>query len=130
MKNFLRIVKKDILIEVVAIPRATYKEATEFKKILEDDIKQGFRKLVIDIRRCTFIDSTFLGVLVVTLKNIATISGEVRIVKPDSIVSTLMAKAGTLQIFNIYNTIEEAVQSYESSEIINHYQARTSEISN
>ena len=68
MEDFGKIVIKDIVVEIVNLSRATYKEAGEFKKILNEDYEKRYRKLIVDIRQCEFIDSTFLGVLVVALK--------------------------------------------------------------
>jgi anti-anti-sigma factor len=121
MEDFEKIIEKDIVIVAINLVRSTYKEAGELKKILEDDIEKGYQKVIIDLSECDFIDSTFLGVLVFGLKKIASIGGEIKIVKSDSILKTLMARLGTLDIFNVYDTIEEAFNSYEYNEISNHY---------
>jgi anti-anti-sigma factor len=121
MEDFKRIVIEDIIIEVVAIARATYKEAAEFKTILTNDIRRGSKKLIVDIRECEFIDSTFLGVLVFALKEIAKIEGDIRIVKSDSTVGILMEKVGTLKVFNVFDTVEDAVESFDLLNLGNHY---------
>lgn len=125
MEDFEKNIENDIVIETINLVRSTYKEAGELKKILEDDIEKGFQKIIIDLSECDFIDSTFLGVLVYSLKKIASIGGEIKIVKSDSILKTLMARLGTLDIFNVYDTIEAAVQSYEYNEISNHYTGKS-----
>jgi anti-anti-sigma factor len=121
MEYLTRKVQNDVVIEVVDLVRATYKEAGDLKKILEEEMDKGFVKIVVDISHCLFIDSTFLGAMVYTLKNIAKLGGDIRIVISDSIIRSLMAKVGTLHVFNVYNTVEEAVLSFDSPEIINHY---------
>jgi anti-anti-sigma factor len=120
VEDFGKIVIKDIVVEIVNLSRATYKEAGEFKKILNEDYEKRYRKLIVDIRQCEFIDSTFLGVLVVALKNMAKIGGEIRLVKPASVVQTLMEKVGTLTVFNNYDTLEEAVESFNFRETVIH----------
>lgn len=121
MEDFEKLVIKDIIIEKVNLTRATYKEASELKKILDDDIEKKFRKLIVDLSQCEFIDSTFLGVLVLSLKKISMISGEIRLVKPKSVVRALMEKSGTLNIFNAYDTLDEAVESFEFTSAANYY---------
>ena len=74
-----------------------------------------------DISQCEFIDSTFLGVLVLSLKSSAKIGGDVRLVKPDEVVKTLMEKAGTLNVFNLYDSMEEAIKSFEIKGDQNYY---------
>lgn len=113
MEDFEKIVIKDIFIEKVNLTRATYKEAGELKKILDEDIEKKFRKVIVNLSLCEFIDSTFLGVLVLALKKISLISGEIRLVKPKSVVRALMEKSGTLNIFNTYDTLGEAVESFD-----------------
>jgi anti-anti-sigma regulatory factor len=61
--DFIREVHGNILIEVVNLTRATLKEADEFKQILIEDISAGWRKVIVDLSECEFIDSTFLGTL-------------------------------------------------------------------
>ena len=114
MEDFERKVIRDIRIEIVNLSRATYKEAGELKKLLNEDIELHFKKIIVDIRQCEFIDSTFLGTLVVALKYIAKNSGEIRLVKPKDTVLFLMEKVGTLKIFNNYETLEEAVASFDT----------------
>ncbi len=121
MEDFEKIVIKDVFIEKVNLTRATYKEASELKKILDEDIEKKFRKVVVDLSQCEFIDSTFLGVLVLSLKKISMISGEIRLVKPKSVVRALMEKSGTLNIFNAYDTLDEAVESFDFTSATNYY---------
>ena len=130
MEDFEKNIENDIVIETINLVRSTYKEAGELKKILEDDIEKGYQKIIIDLGECDFIDSTFLGVLVFGLKKIASIGGEIKIVKSDSILKTLMARLGTLDIFNVYDTIEEALSSFEYNEISNHYISKSYYLTN
>jgi anti-anti-sigma factor len=115
MEDFERKIIKDIIVEVVNLTRATYKEAGELKKILSDYHDLSFRKVIVDISQCEFIDSTFLGVLVVALKNMSKIGSELRLVKPSSDALALMETVGTLKIFNSYETLEQAVNSFDTT---------------
>jgi anti-anti-sigma factor len=99
----------DVLTEIVNISRATIKEALDFKKVLDDDLAKNNRKIVIDLRQCSFMDSTFLGTLVVTLKRIKKQGGEMVLVKPTSFAYDMLEITGTLKIFKVFETAEEAV---------------------
>ena len=112
MEDFEKKIEKDVVIEVVNLSRATYKEAQEFKKILEEDIEKKYKKLVVDISQCEFLDSTFLGVLVFAKKATNKIGGDVRIVEPTSVFRVLQEKTSTLNVFETYKTVEEAVNSF------------------
>lgn len=128
MDDFEIKVINDVIVVVVTFSRATYKEAGELKKILNEYHEKRFKKIVVDIRECEFIDSTFLGVLVFSLKSAAKIGGDIRIIQPSSIVKTLMEKVGTIKVFNVFDTIDAAVNSYNSADLSNHYVPGSNEV--
>lgn len=113
MEDFIKKVVKDIIVEKVNLTRATWKEAIELRKILEEDIEKKFLKIIVDISECEFMDSTFLGALVVSQKNISKIGGEIKLIEPVSVMQTFMEKAGTLKIFDTYPDLDEAVRSFD-----------------
>ena len=114
MEDFDRIILKDVVVEIVNLTRATYKEALEFKEALTLDLARNFKKIVIDLRQCELIDSTFLGVIVFIKKSIYESGGDVRIVKSHSNIKTILEKVGTCRFFSIYDSIESAVKSFDS----------------
>ncbi|HMN48809.1 MAG TPA: STAS domain-containing protein [Ignavibacteriaceae bacterium] len=120
-EDFEKLQIYDVVVEVVNLGRATYKEAAALKKILENDIENKIKKIIVDLSQCEFIDSTFLGVLVLSLKASAKIGGDIRLVKPAEVAKTLMEKSGTLNVFNLYNSLNDAVQSYEFPNEKNYY---------
>jgi anti-anti-sigma factor len=121
MEDFETLFVNDLAIEIVNLSRATYKEASKLKKNLDDLIKNNQKNIIVDISQCEFIDSTFLGVLVLSLKSSAKIGGDVRLVRPDEVVKTLMEKAGTLNVFNLYDSVDEAMKSFEIKGDQNYY---------
>ncbi len=112
MEDFNKKVINDVVVEVVNLSRATYKEATEFKRILNEDLEKKFKKIVVDISQCEFMDSTFLGVLVYGQKRISTMGGEIKLIEPASVFQTLLEKTSTLRIFDTYKSLSEAVSSF------------------
>jgi anti-anti-sigma factor len=120
-EDFETLLVNDLAIEIVNLSRATYKEAGQLKKNLDELIKSNQKKIIVDVSQCEFIDSTFLGALVLALKSSAKIGGDVRLVKPHEIVKTLMDKAGTLNVFNLYDSVDEAIKSFEVKGDQNYY---------
>ena len=120
-EDFETLLINDVIIQVVHLSRATFKEASQLKKSLDELIKNNHKKIIVDISQCEFVDSTFLGVLVLSLKSSAKIGGDVRLVKPHEIVKTLMERAGTLNVFNFYDSIDEAIRSFEVKGDQNYY---------
>ena len=101
-----------IIVEIVNITRATLKEAEEFKQILLKDIELGWRKIVVDLTDCEFIDSTFLGALVVSLKRITGLGGDLKLVGFQTAVNMMFQLTRMYRVFETFPTREEAVKSF------------------
>ena len=112
IEEFTKFMNGDILIEKVNFSRATYKEAQEFKDRLVYDILRNNLKIIIDLSSCEYIDSTFLGALVVSLKNMAERGGEIKYVIPQPSALYLFKITGLYGVLNLYRNTEEAAQSF------------------
>lgn len=102
----------DILIEKVNFIRATIKEASVFRDRIYETIAMKQYKVIIDLSTCEFIDSTFLGALVMILKKITEKGGELKLIVPGSEAFEIMNTMGLYRVFNIYRTESEAVKSF------------------
>jgi anti-sigma B factor antagonist len=107
----------DIAIEIVTISRATFKEAEDFKKLLNKEINSGSLKLIIDLTRCVFMDSTFLSTIVTALKRVSKAGGNLKLVGVHSETQALLELTGTVKVFEIYATRDEAVRSFDAQPI-------------
>ena len=114
MEDFEQKVVDEVVVEIVNLSRATWKEANQFKLILQADIEKKFKKLVVDISQIEFMDSTFLGTLVLAKRNITHIGGDLKLVEPLSVFKALMEKTSTLNIFESYKSASDAVMSFKS----------------
>ncbi len=112
--DFIREKYGDILVEVVNLTRATLKEAEEFKQTLTQDIEMGARKIAVDLTQCEFIDSTFLGALVVSLKKITNLGGDLRLVGFQPAVHSMFELTRMYRVFEAFKTKEEAIQSFKN----------------
>ncbi|MGE5496987.1 MAG: STAS domain-containing protein [Syntrophothermus sp.] len=111
--DFIRTTVGNICIEKVNIERATLKEAEDFKQILMSDISGGFKNLVVDLTNCEFIDSTFLGALVVSLKKVTATGGDLKLVGFQPAVRAMFELTRMFRVFETYMTLDEAVESYK-----------------
>ncbi len=112
--EFTKEVKGDVVIEKVELIRATMKEAEGFKEALTEEIQSGWRKIVVDLSHCEFIDSTFLGALVVSLKKVTVLGGDLRLVGFQPAVHSMFELTRMYRVFEAYKTIDEAVSSFSS----------------
>jgi anti-anti-sigma factor len=103
----------DIAVVGVSLQRATLNESEEFKKILLTQIEAGIKKLIVDLSQCEFIDSTFLGALVVTLKKITQQSGDLKLVGFQPAVQSMFELTRMYRIFEAFSNKNEAINSFK-----------------
>lgn len=111
--DFFREVIGDIVIERVNLSRATVKEAQEFRDRLLHYSVTGFNKIIIDFSKCSFIDSSMIGGLVIALKRISEKGGEMRVVIPDDKAFQVFTVTGLYRAFNLYKSVDEALKGFD-----------------
>ena len=117
----------DVLIEKTHLLRATIKEASIMKRRLFEDIQLNNKKIIVYISKCTFIDSTFLGALIISLKKIRETGGDIKIViSPSSLTAGIINYSRLQRVFEIYPSLQDALKSFRfygkrpQIEFINH----------
>ena len=115
MSDFIKELYEDVVIEVVNIERATLKEAIDFKTILSSEIDNGCIKMIIDLSACNYMDSTFLGTMVVALKKIKSMNGKLVLISPKTFAYDMLHITGTIKLFDVFDSMEEALQYFDNS---------------
>ena len=72
-----------------------------------------FKKVIIDLSECIYIDPVFLGVLISSLKKLASLGGNLKIVLPEIGFNLENNVVKDLRIFDTYNSHKEAIDSYK-----------------
>lgn len=111
--EFFRKDLDDVIVLTVNLKRATLVEAEEFKQVLVNEIQRGFKKIVVDLSTCEFIDSTFLGSLVVSLKKLTGLGGDLRLVGFQPAVHSMFELTRMYRVFESFKSTDEAVQSFK-----------------
>ena len=106
-------VVEGVIVVNVGLIRATLQEAEEFKELLTKNIELGKRNLVVDLSACEFIDSTFLGTLVVALKKVTSLGGDLRLVGFHPAVQSMFELTRMYRVFETFGTPEEAIESFK-----------------
>ena len=127
MEDFEKQLFGDILIEKINLVRASSNEASIMKRRLFEDIQLNNKKIIVYISKCTFIDRTFLGALIVSLKKIRETGGDIKIViSPSSLTAGIINYSRLLRVFEIYPSLKDALESFRfygkrsQIEFINH----------
>ncbi len=109
---FIKEEHNDVIVEVVDLTRATLNEADDFKQRLTENIENGYKKIIVDLSDCEFIDSTFLGALVISLKKITSLGGDLRLVGFQPAVHSMFELTRMYRVFETFNTKEDAILSF------------------
>ena len=111
--EFFREEIEDVIVITVNLKRATLAEAEEFKQVLINDIQRGFKKIVVDLASCEFIDSTFLGSLVVSLKKLTGLGGDLRLVGFQPSVHSMFELTRMYRVFETFKSSDDAVERFK-----------------
>lgn len=111
LSNFTTEAVNDVFIVTVNLQEATIEQASEFNKLLSDAIENGCQKILIEMSEVNFIDSTFLGALIVNFKKIYPITGKLILVGLKPIVNTMFLQTSLNKIFEISQSRAEALKN-------------------
>jgi anti-sigma B factor antagonist len=84
---------------------------SEIKEVLFDIIEKGNRRLIMDMSRVEYIDSSGLGVLVSVLKKVKHAEGKLVLISPKSSVKQILSLTNLDKVFNIQDNLENAVEA-------------------
>ena len=113
MEAFEKIYVDGIFVIAVNLTRATINEAVAFKDLVEEEINTGRTKLVIDLSKCVYIDSVFLGTIIVVSKRLINIDSKLKVVEPGTEGNNLFNYINTIKIFDKYKSREDAIKSFD-----------------
>lgn len=113
MEDFEKQLSGDVLIEKVNLQRVSHKEASIMKSKIFEDILLSNKKIIIDISKCDFIDSSFLGALVASLKRTIEAGGDIKIViASSSFADGIVKNSGIQEVFEFYTSVKDALKSF------------------
>lgn len=81
------------------------------KNQLTQSIENGYRKIVVNLSRVRYINSTSIGVLVGRLRELKEYHGELALAELSDRVNRVLTLVGGKKLFNIFNTESEAIDT-------------------
>ncbi|UOD35768.1 STAS domain-containing protein [Deferribacteraceae bacterium V6Fe1] len=103
----------DKKIFVVETPeRIDAANSPELKDMISDTVSKGIFKIVIDMSKTNFIDSSGLGALVSKISICKNNNGDVRLVVLSDRVLEILEITHLNKILKLYKTIDEAIASF------------------
>jgi len=92
--------------------RASADEAIKFKEFMQINIHQGHLDFIIDFSTCEFMDSTFLGAVILITKKLNLSNGSLSLVADQLKLKVLHALIELSKILSVYSSLEEAEKKY------------------
>jgi anti-anti-sigma factor len=110
--SFSKEINNGILVINTELKRATMNESAEFKEFLMKEIESGSSKVIVDLRNCEFIDSTFLGTLISASRKLIKNEGSIRILAHYTLIPSILKLTGTSKMLPVFENKAEAVESF------------------
>ena len=114
MEDITKEIRAEVIIYKVNLLKASVNEADELRNLLDEQITIGHSKIVVDLSQCTYLDTTFIGVLVVTHKKLLAKGGELKIVDALDPAKRLLHLTGVSNVLNTFEAAEEAINSFNN----------------
>ena len=102
----------DVAIVHVYLNRATLTKAVKFKDTVLSVLDSGKTKLIVDLTACEYIDSTFLGAMVSSLKKANSLNGDLRLVYNKEVPSLMFVLTRMDKVFQVFPDVDEAIRSF------------------
>ena len=103
----------NIAVAAVPVDELDASNAEEFKRDIAP-VLQANTKLVLDLGRLRFVDSSGLGAMLSCLRQLSAKSGDLKLCGMSKQVRALFELVRMHRIFDIYGTREEAARAFQS----------------
>lgn len=84
----------------------------QFRAEIEQQLQNGNNKLVIDLKNVSLLDSTALGVIIVTLQVLQRSGGKLVLLNPQKAVRNVLEVTRLTSILEVYETEEAALNAF------------------
>ena len=103
----------DVTVAAIPVDELDASNAGEFKRDIAP-VLQANSKLVLDLSRLSFVDSSGLGAMLSCLRQLSAKSGDLKLCGMSKQVRALFELVRMHRIFDIYGTRAEAVSAFQS----------------
>jgi len=90
-------------------------DSFEFRKLVEQELREGNKKIVVDLSKCSYADSSGIAVLVSAFTKSANSGAKVVIANPQPKLQELLKITRLETILKPYDSVESALAAVQSS---------------
>lgn len=102
-----------VTVVTVYLTRATLQYAVAFKDFILRQLNEEKKHLVVDLSMCEYLDSTFLGALVSSLKKTVANGGDLKLVYTNELSSLIFEMTSMNKVFEAHKDLDEAIASFK-----------------
>jgi len=113
MDNFPINIIDDIAVVKVDLPAATLRDSQPLWQKMEDDLVFDKQKIIIDLSFCTFVDSTFIGMIIKIFRRINEKNSQLKLVFPQITDLESFRLIGVTKIVECYRGLDNAIESFK-----------------
>lgn len=106
-------IAEGVAIVKVDIPSATLREAKPMWELFESEMIFDWKRIIIDLSVCTFIDSTFIGMIIKLYRRINESNSQLKLVFPQITDIESFRVVGITKIIECFKSIDLAVASFQ-----------------
>lgn len=88
-------------------------DAEVFREAIHELIEKGRNKIVINLEKVKFMNSSGLGILIGGLRTVRESGGDIKLCNADKRISSLLMVSQLNTVFNHYLSLDEAIAAYE-----------------
>lgn len=115
MTNFDYKKTGDVLVVKFNLNRATGKDSEVFKNELNKFIDEGWVQIVLEMKNCHFVDSTFLSAILICYKKVKLVGGNLAVSSLNNEVASVIELTGVKKFFSIYPSLKDAIAAFKKS---------------
>ena len=112
MKLEEKAIDNNICLVTIEDTEANLNIADDFKAKMIQKINDGEKRLIISLEKVSYIDSSFLGALVSTLKALLPVNGKMVLIEVNSNIYSLFEITRLNKVFVVKNSLEEAIAEF------------------
>ncbi len=87
----------------------------DFKTKIDGVINTSIKKYIIDFQNIVYLNSVGVGAIAAVLKKVKKFQGNIKLVNVSSSIQELFEMTRLTKVFEIFDSEEEALKSYESN---------------
>ena len=106
-------IAEGVAIVKVDIPSATLREAKPMWELFESEMIFDWKRIIIDLSACTFVDSTFIGMIIKLYRRINESNSQLKLVFPQITDIESFRVVGITKIIECFKSIDLAVASFQ-----------------